>query len=685
MDEAHVTAQVNNEVDGAGNAIYRAITFISPGLLEVGGGAAGVGEPIVFRRTTPIQTTINKFAGASAFSAAAVDQSFQQVLFGVQEAQDQLEGTKDLEQAVSAAAGSQVIATAAAAEAVAAAGSIEPYENRATAVAATVDGSVSRIAVLTPHGMILRYVETVVADRRIALTTNGGTRYWEPGDTFISPQHYGENTTPGTTNMIAALDAMTAAVAHTPLIGVAYPNTAALYYGAKFSAPTRVDFLGERVSIDRPWVIGALDVDHDGVFDTGPGAVYGMHISNGRLDVLDTFDASALATHTHPTEGLVTTVPGYAMVIGTYELTDKQVAQSNLFYVDGVTVADSFEIDCAFQTGGIYPINTNRTTIGAAHIFNLGQGTWGITTAVSDKILTPNHIGNFNPQVGAPFPAGGAQCKNPELRIERVSISGRNRQAGVAFPGGLTDLDMNTTAIGIYTADFHLIDPLITATSVSIEFDMFHNGQFSGGHPWANSIIYGPDCANVQTENGYWDTTDVVMYSFNHILDGCSFGAGSKNLRLVATQAGEDADGLVITGGRLYNSATIVYATEGSGSWLAANQRKCTILMYSEQDDIDALQLSNKLRVDGDGILHMSRDGTTGAYMGTSVEGEFLIVPYSGGVSKEQDQIRFDTTHDAWRIGSPFSTGKGYIMTAPNGTDYKVTMGNGGVFVIAAL
>ena len=97
MDESHVTCQVNGEVDGSQQPVYRPLTFISPGLIEVGGGAAGVGEEVLFRRTTPITSPINDFSGNAQFSSENVDLSFQQVLFGAQEAADNLADQVDIE------------------------------------------------------------------------------------------------------------------------------------------------------------------------------------------------------------------------------------------------------------------------------------------------------------------------------------------------------------------------------------------------------------------------------------------------------------------------------------------------------------------------------------------------------------------------------------------------------------
>ena len=329
------------------------------------------------------------------------------------------------------------------------------YPDRATAIAASVPTSATVVVVQSPSWYSLEYSETTALDAAVALTTNGGARYWRPASIF-SPQHYAENTTPGTTDMIDALDAMSEGLSGYPLIGVAYPDYTALYRGPKFGAPTEVTFFGEQVAISRPWIIGALDTDLDGTFDVGPGEMYGVRFDNGRLVATSDFDATPLATHTHPTEGLVTAVPAYLMVLGSYETTDRRNVQKRLFYVDGITLGGNFEIDCQFKSGAVYLANTHATTIEAAHIFNIGKNKMGIKTGVAAEVPTPNHIGNFNPLSGAPFAANGIQNKNTELRIGKVMVSGFNRQADEDLPVGETIETMGVIGIGIYTADFHL-------------------------------------------------------------------------------------------------------------------------------------------------------------------------------------------------------------------------------------
>lgn len=74
------------------------------------------------------------------------------------------------------------------AAAAASAAAIEPYTDRATAIAATVNAVVKRIAVLSPSGPALSYIRDVTGT---ALTTNGGTIGWSP-DGDVTPEHWGQ-------------------------------------------------------------------------------------------------------------------------------------------------------------------------------------------------------------------------------------------------------------------------------------------------------------------------------------------------------------------------------------------------------------------------------------------------------------------------------------------------------------
>lgn len=79
---------------------------------------------------------------------------------------------------------------------------IPPYTSRAAAEASNVPTSVNHIDVKTPTGDKLFYKRDATGT---ALTTADGAK-WSP-DGMVTPNHWQENTTPGTTDMTAAINA----------------------------------------------------------------------------------------------------------------------------------------------------------------------------------------------------------------------------------------------------------------------------------------------------------------------------------------------------------------------------------------------------------------------------------------------------------------------------------------------
>lgn len=98
------------------------------------------------------------------------------------------------------------------------AGSIQPYTSRASAEAATVPASINRIAVTAPDGSTLHYVRNTSGT---ALMSGDGAKWSPDGSTY--PDHFAENTTPGTTDMGAAI---LAAIAFSPTIYLQYASYA---------------------------------------------------------------------------------------------------------------------------------------------------------------------------------------------------------------------------------------------------------------------------------------------------------------------------------------------------------------------------------------------------------------------------------------------------------------------------
>ncbi|QOE32163.1 tail fiber protein [Rhizobium phage Paso] len=88
LDEDNVTARVGDEVDGAGNPIYRTITFLSDTLMRISGAPAGNGVRVVFERTVEKEDTIVHFSNGDVMDEENLDLSFKQILMVVHEVLD---------------------------------------------------------------------------------------------------------------------------------------------------------------------------------------------------------------------------------------------------------------------------------------------------------------------------------------------------------------------------------------------------------------------------------------------------------------------------------------------------------------------------------------------------------------------------------------------------------------------
>ncbi|NRA30745.1 MAG: hypothetical protein HRU11_10860 [Parvularculaceae bacterium] len=108
--EAHVFCQVNDEVDGNNAPIYRTLTFVSAGIVDIGGTVPGAGERIVFTRVTPISAPVVDFEDGVTFTEEEIDAGFEQVIFGIQEAQDNLQDATATQDALAGAEAAQAAA-----------------------------------------------------------------------------------------------------------------------------------------------------------------------------------------------------------------------------------------------------------------------------------------------------------------------------------------------------------------------------------------------------------------------------------------------------------------------------------------------------------------------------------------------------------------------------------------------
>ena len=95
ISRSDVTARVGIEADGTGQPLYRTITWISDGVVTIGGTIPEKGTIVTFQRTTPITNAINDFSDGTVLSAASLDIGFAQCIKRLQEVADAIGNVKD--------------------------------------------------------------------------------------------------------------------------------------------------------------------------------------------------------------------------------------------------------------------------------------------------------------------------------------------------------------------------------------------------------------------------------------------------------------------------------------------------------------------------------------------------------------------------------------------------------------
>ncbi|AUZ94787.1 tail fiber protein [Agrobacterium phage Atu_ph03] len=88
IKESDITARVGSEVDGAGNPSYRALTFLSPEIVEVAGTPTPVGQNIVFRRTVDREQLIVDFEDGDVINEENMNTAQRQAIMLVHEVLD---------------------------------------------------------------------------------------------------------------------------------------------------------------------------------------------------------------------------------------------------------------------------------------------------------------------------------------------------------------------------------------------------------------------------------------------------------------------------------------------------------------------------------------------------------------------------------------------------------------------
>ncbi len=88
INRSDVTIRVGTEVDGLLQPVYRTLTWINDGLVNIEGGAPGVGVPYTVQRTIDKTALIHDYANGAAIIEKNLDDSNKQNLMAVHEALD---------------------------------------------------------------------------------------------------------------------------------------------------------------------------------------------------------------------------------------------------------------------------------------------------------------------------------------------------------------------------------------------------------------------------------------------------------------------------------------------------------------------------------------------------------------------------------------------------------------------
>lgn len=87
LDQRHVTARVNDEVDGSNEPVYRTITWITEGTVSISGSLT-TGDTIVFERTTPKDALQHDYQDGAVIEEENLDESMKQAIMLVHEVLD---------------------------------------------------------------------------------------------------------------------------------------------------------------------------------------------------------------------------------------------------------------------------------------------------------------------------------------------------------------------------------------------------------------------------------------------------------------------------------------------------------------------------------------------------------------------------------------------------------------------
>jgi len=492
-------------------------------------------------------------------------------------------------------------------------GPVEIFADRATAIAATVEPSVDVIGHYVGDDDIAYFVRKSGAT---ALTTNAGTVGWYPIGR-VYPDHYGENTTPGTTDMTATLSTL--------LTGTTTPTEAHLKgeyflqgdgYGG-FLRPQNVKLIGSKDSF-----ISVTDNGDGGgllVFDNPSDCEFvdvNFRIATGGLNLADQVSTYEIADNLKIFGGVydfgvtddgADASHGAALfyVAGTSDAQDIYLKDTKIenagrvflkanavdsvqtnIQVDGLTVRDYYS--------SAFAINSPNGSVEGLRIsgsfFQNGLG-YGLTNSVANHPIgganVKGHIayGNFYFGTGGDFIHYEEGTRGFAAVANVGFIDGSNRGFFAA------DNDEGTRSDGVSNVTLTGTDEVLITTATPHELD---NGQYCsftgvGGTTELNSDSY--TVRVVDDTNLYLVGTD--SSNFTAYTSGGTLQRGSQPVIQGAvvgnTMVRKTLGGLAgfdvpnSSGGARHNMSSAVFSNNVSVNWLTGytNAQRPELVMWS--------------------------------------------------------------------------------------------------------
>ena len=547
LENEVVTVQVTGEVG------TRSFTWVSPGLMQVAGAAAPVGQQYVIRRRTPRDVAMVEWMDGEAIKDSTLTTDQMQALHLIHECLDALgDGGEGVVTEAPQDGKSYVRKNATWVDLATEAGSITAYSSRAAAQAATIPAHVNVIAVVHSNQVLFyrRFSGTTQANNSSALLTNGNTVFWNPAHEF-SPLHWGAVGDGVTNDRDAFVRMFQFAYGLPPTVNTEAAHTAAQQAAFANMRPLVFEGHNRIYGTNGPIVLGNVgDNDY-----AKTGMVYRMRFNQLMLRALPSGNWS----------GMYDTAVGVpkALLIVAWQF--PMNVSSDAFTGMYDVCIDHPRFDCGFLTSGVYIQGTYQFSMEKPRIHHMGKNGFAFKTS--------DHRAANNPS--------GIAMRNGALMVREANIEGLVTESGLTYPSGEDQITMNTTGFDIRSLDFRIDGPIISGVTRSMYIDG-RAGQVYNLHPWARLVEIGPDANNLMFDNGYLDYTKFKLYSFKHMFVNMNWiipsdPGSDRGVELVATKTNETAEGLFFTGCSFDHSLDIKFTTEGEGTWVGDKQKLLTL------------------------------------------------------------------------------------------------------------